>query len=70
MLTAAENSRRNRLSSANSSFSSYAGDEDERNESWLNENQSEPITKPTTGTFDDKYEFLDHTILGEVRVLK
>jgi hypothetical protein len=46
------------------------GDEDDRNEAWLTDAPSEITSKANTGTFDDKYEFLDNTILGEVRRFK
>lgn len=64
------------MSSANSSFSSYGGgDEEEQNEAWLNGGgggndidgkSAGSVQSKTEATFDDKYEFLDHTILGEV----
>lgn len=60
------------MSSANSSFSSYGGDPEEQamNEKWLDgtDKQSDKSsTKNEVVNFDDKYEFLDHKILGEVR---
>lgn len=65
------------MSSANSSFSSYDGGADEdQNEQWLNgasvivENDAmsggSSVKSSIHITFDEKYEFVDHAILGEV----
>jgi len=61
-----------RFSCANSSFSSYDIGEDQ-NDEWLkndgdkNSDKSNYSAVVNGVVFDDKYEFVDHTILGEVR---
>lgn len=74
VLKAKENGKR-RLSSANSSFSSYDGGDADDNDGWgigVNGDADKISDKSNYSAmnsniiFDDKYEFLDHTILGEV----
>ena len=77
VMKAAELTKLNRMSSANSSFSSYAGDPDEQGMSCEKfgtggfgpdqEMYSEKsVTSRVEVSFDDKYEFIDNKILGEV----
>jgi hypothetical protein len=62
------------MSSAHSSFSSYdGGGDDYQNDQWLNGTIGGDGTVKSGGsgkdiTFDDKYDFIDHTILGEVDI--
>ena len=73
ILKAVEHGKRNRLSSANSSFSSYdCGEDQDENDKWLNPDADKMSDKSNYSAmvngviFDDKYEFLDRPILGEV----